>query len=82
MEINILETNKDGNCLINAILKSFGIDTKYEIDLRKLIGNIIKGTNIDENILQALNYRTKEEYISGRLFENSFLRELRNLKIV
>ena len=26
--------------------------------------------------------RTKEEYISGRLFENSFLRELRNLKIV
>ena len=34
------------------------------MNLRKLIGDIINGTNIDENILQALNYKTKEEYIN------------------
>ena len=64
MGINLLDTEKDGNCLINSILKSIGIDTKYSISLRKLLGNLIREANIDENIIKALNYNTKEEYIN------------------
>ena len=62
--INILETEKDGNCLINSILKTLGIDTKYNMHLRKVIANIIKGAKINEDILHSLNYNTKEEYIN------------------
>ena len=64
MGINLLETEKDGNCLINSILDYIGIDIKYNISLRKLIGKLIREANIDENIIRALNYNTKEEYIN------------------
>ena len=53
MGINLLETEKDGNCLINSILDYIGIDIKYNISLRKLIGKLIREANIDENIIRA-----------------------------
>ena len=40
------------------------MDIKYNISLRKLLGKLIRETNIDENIIRALNYNTKEEYIN------------------
>ena len=64
MGIKLLETEKDGNCLINSILKSIGINTTYSIGLRKLLGRLIKETNIEEDIIKGLNYNTKEEYIN------------------
>ena len=55
MWISLLDTEKDGNCLINSLLKSLGIDTKYSISVRKLLGNLIREANIDENIIRVLN---------------------------
>ena len=64
MGIKLLQTEKDGNCLINSVLKSIGINSKYNISLRKLLGKLIREANIDENIIRALNYNAKEEYIN------------------
>ena len=64
MGISTIETEKDGNCLINAILKSLNIETKYNKYLRIVIANIIKGAKINEETLHSLNYNTKEEYIN------------------
>ena len=62
--IKLLEIEKDGNCLINSILESKGIDAKYNISFWKLLGKLIREANIDENIIRALNYNTKEKYIN------------------
>ena len=64
MGISAIEIEKDGNCLINAILKSLSIETKYNKYLRIVIANIIKSAKINEEILHSLNYNTKEEYIN------------------
>ena len=64
MGIKLLETEKDGNCLINSILESIGIDTKYNISLRKFLVKLIREANIDENIIRVLNYNTKGKYIN------------------
>jgi len=45
MGISTIEIEKDGNCLINAILKSLRIETKYNKYLRIVIANIIKSLN-------------------------------------
>ena len=58
--INMIETEIDGNSLINSILKSLDIDIKYNMHLRKIIANIIKVGNIDKDILQSLNFDNKD----------------------
>ena len=64
MGISTIKIEKDGNCLIKAILKSLSIETKKNKYLRIVIANAIKGTKINEEILHSLNYNIKEEYIN------------------
>ena len=64
MGIKLLKTEKDGNCLINSILKSIGTNITYNSGFRKLLGKLIKETKIEEDIIKGLNYNKKEEYIN------------------
>ena len=63
LNLELKETDGDGNCAIYAILQCLNISTKYHSKFRNIIANIIEKTPMTKEQLHENGYETKKEYI-------------------